>query len=122
MAKGTTDRVVERVVEPMYKPRPMSHKKIGREPNLDVDKAIRFVSDVKNATVYKKNADFIVFSNHIYVTDNLGDIELIRKSSLFNNGIWENEFPPSVVKKFAEDKKHLTRINEETLLVSETGL
>ena len=117
MAKTT--EVVERVVErPSYRPRPMSHKKVGRPTTLNAERAVRFVSDAKMATVYLGNADFIVFKDHLYITDDLKEIKLLRESSLFNNGIWENEFPANLIQKYAEDKKYLSRVNEESQLVS----
>lgn len=85
-------------------------KKVGREPGLkDEEKAVRFKSYIKELVLFKDGHEMIQFSQHEYVTNNEEDINFIKNSPAFGAGIWEGKFPQSVINKFDDDKKNLTR-------------
>lgn len=71
-------------------------------------KPVRFVSYAMSQILFMGDNEFIQFSGREYITDQKNQIEFIRKHPIFNNGVWEKEFPEAVRRKFKKDREYIT--------------
>lgn len=87
-------------------------RRVGEE-HIGSGTEVMFLSKAKNLTVFRDGDDYIIFRNYIFVTDNPVNADFLRNSPYFGYEIFENEYPPEILKEIEDRNKYLTRDPEE---------
>lgn len=88
-------------------------RKIGREGEVgDPDKQVKFLSTIKELTLFKDDNYLIKFSNSMFITSDTKDIDYLRKHPAFKRTFFEGKYPDTVLKKMKDDKKYIELVED----------
>lgn len=87
-------------------------KHIGEYIDGDA-KVITFLATRKELLLFRTDTSYLQFRNHMFRTNDSDIIEYIKTHPIFNQEIFDGDYPPAIKKKMEEYRSKFTRDPDE---------